>query len=507
MRARQVRFAFYHTSSNNSGISSGWHIDDIELIGIVVGAQLPTLSVTTQGTGAGNVTSNPTGIACPTDCAQTYEDGTVVTLTPTPDADSIFAGWSGDCSGLGPDSVTMNADRSCTATFDLNSGLIPTPSEVDTDDRYGQSVAIDGDFIVAGAPMDEGGGAVYPFHLVGNEPAPEARLRMPAGFTGSLFGASVAIGGDLLFVGAPGAALSGEPHIQGVIYERVADSWELLQTLTGSMDNGEGQFGASAAFNADFLVVGATLDDDGESPGSGSGAVYLFERAGNLFLQIDKIKLASPDAGARFGSAVGISNGRVAVGATERVVNQLTSGEVTVYQTDLGMLLQSLSGVGSQSGSAARFGASVGIRNNLMLVGAPGEDMGRGATYVFFIGATLDERARLVGSGTGAGDGFGESLSFDGENLVIGAPGFPAPGKQGLFAKGVASSGAVFHYTGANFEQESRIDPPAGLQQFGAAVALQGVHIIIGAPMTDNNAGAVALRLDPILIFKSGFEN
>jgi uncharacterized repeat protein (TIGR02543 family) len=64
------------------------------------------------------VTSNPAGINCGADCTETYNWNTVVALTATPAAGSSFAGWSGDCSGTDPTtSVTMNANKTCTATF------------------------------------------------------------------------------------------------------------------------------------------------------------------------------------------------------------------------------------------------------------------------------------------------------------------------------------------------------------------------------------------------------
>jgi len=75
-----------------------------------------TLSMTRDGTGAGTVTSSPTGIDCGEDCTELYISGTTVTLTATADSGSSFAGWSGDCSG---DSLTMDADTTCTATFNL----------------------------------------------------------------------------------------------------------------------------------------------------------------------------------------------------------------------------------------------------------------------------------------------------------------------------------------------------------------------------------------------------
>jgi uncharacterized repeat protein (TIGR02543 family) len=75
------------------------------------------LSVTKAGTGNGTVTSSPAGISCGTDCSESYANGTVVTLTAAPAAGSIFAGWSGSCTGTGTCSVTMSAAKSVTATF------------------------------------------------------------------------------------------------------------------------------------------------------------------------------------------------------------------------------------------------------------------------------------------------------------------------------------------------------------------------------------------------------
>jgi len=77
-----------------------------------------TLMVSKSGTGSGTVTSNPSGIDCGSDCSESYNQETIVALSATPDADSTFGGWSGDadCSdGV----VSMNANRTCTATFDL----------------------------------------------------------------------------------------------------------------------------------------------------------------------------------------------------------------------------------------------------------------------------------------------------------------------------------------------------------------------------------------------------
>jgi Divergent InlB B-repeat domain/FG-GAP-like repeat len=76
------------------------------------------LIVSKTGTGNGTVTSNLAGINCGADCNESYPNGTTVTLNATPAAGSIFTVWSGnsDCTD---GSVTVNADKTCTATFNV----------------------------------------------------------------------------------------------------------------------------------------------------------------------------------------------------------------------------------------------------------------------------------------------------------------------------------------------------------------------------------------------------
>jgi hypothetical protein len=78
-----------------------------------------TLTVSKAGSGAGTVTSSPAGIDCGSTCSADFDHGTVVTLTATVGANSTFGGWSGACTGTGSCTVTMDAAKSVTATFDL----------------------------------------------------------------------------------------------------------------------------------------------------------------------------------------------------------------------------------------------------------------------------------------------------------------------------------------------------------------------------------------------------
>jgi|GEM_PF-5550542 len=78
------------------------------------------LTILKDGTGSGTVTSNPTGISCGSDCSESYPANTLVTLTATPDQDSTFGGWGGDCSSCGSNytcQITMDTNKACVATF------------------------------------------------------------------------------------------------------------------------------------------------------------------------------------------------------------------------------------------------------------------------------------------------------------------------------------------------------------------------------------------------------
>lgn len=77
--------------------------------------------MTRAGTGSGSVASSPAGISCGSDCTESYDFGTFVTLIAIPDSGAVFAGWSGHCSGTGNCPLEINAAKSVTATFQLTS--------------------------------------------------------------------------------------------------------------------------------------------------------------------------------------------------------------------------------------------------------------------------------------------------------------------------------------------------------------------------------------------------
>jgi uncharacterized repeat protein (TIGR02543 family) len=74
------------------------------------------LTTTVTGSGFGNITAGPLGALC-NGCVNSFVEGTTLTLSVNPFPGSVFAGWSGACTGTGPCVVTMTSDLTVTATF------------------------------------------------------------------------------------------------------------------------------------------------------------------------------------------------------------------------------------------------------------------------------------------------------------------------------------------------------------------------------------------------------
>ena len=93
--------------------------------------QLPqfSLAVVGTGTGAGTVSSTPSGIDCGTKCSANFAGGSSILLTATPAAGSLFTGWSGGgCTGTGACAVTLSSSTVVTATFTLSAADTTPPT-------------------------------------------------------------------------------------------------------------------------------------------------------------------------------------------------------------------------------------------------------------------------------------------------------------------------------------------------------------------------------------------
>lgn len=114
--------------------AQAYSLAEIDLIsrylasGGVVSPSAYKLTVTKSGAGKGTITSMPSGINCGSTCTKTFNSATSVTLTAKATTGSVFAGWSGACSGSAlACTVSLGAATTVGATFNLGTGGGTTP--------------------------------------------------------------------------------------------------------------------------------------------------------------------------------------------------------------------------------------------------------------------------------------------------------------------------------------------------------------------------------------------
>ena len=194
--------------------------------------------------------------------------------------------------------------------------------------HFGSSVALHHDVAVVGAwvdPPDEGfeepGGtsSAFVFERVEGEWVERAQLTADTTSTGSTFGQSVAVDGDLIVVGAPG---EGEA---AYAFRRHDSSWKLEAAFAPDASSVE-HFGVSVAVEQDVVVVGA--------PGHGerAGTAYVFTRGPATWRGLSRI--VAPDAaeGLQLGGSVAMDHGLIVLGATGDAGAGAASGAAYTYR-------------------------------------------------------------------------------------------------------------------------------------------------------------------------------
>jgi hypothetical protein len=145
----------------------------------------------------------------------------------------------------------------------------------------------------------------------------------------TVFGASVAIDGDTVVVGAPRddhAVNGGDEEDEGSAYVFERDegglgAWGQVKKLTAGDAAALDEFGYSVAIDGDTVVVGARFDDHEVNGGTqnAKGSAYVFERNSggpNGWGQVKKLTASDAFAVDLFGSSVAIDGDRLVVGAS-----------------------------------------------------------------------------------------------------------------------------------------------------------------------------------------------
>ncbi len=186
--------------------------------------------------------------------------------------------------------------------------------------ELGQSVSLDmssGSWRLAvGAPLAASGGqpvgAAYIYESAAAAPAAWQRTILPGTQPDDAFGYAVALSGDQVVVGAPLDASLGTDAGAAFLYSRQAlGTWQLLNPLAGAAKGA--QFGVAVGFDraerpgTDPIVIGARLAN------GGVGAAYLFDSAGDELLALPQPQQGQ--AGGEFGFETAIHGGTVVVGA------------------------------------------------------------------------------------------------------------------------------------------------------------------------------------------------
>jgi hypothetical protein len=191
-----------------------------------------------------------------------------------------------------------------------------TASDAAAGDEFGAGVAIRGDYIAVGAPLDDApaqdSGSVYIFRWTGSSWTQQTRLIASDGALGNEMGRSVGIDGEYVVAGARLADYVGFNNAGAAyVFKRTNTTWAQQAKLSAGDKNAEDQFGVSVDISGDYVLVGAYLDDDG---GNASGSAYVFRRNGTTWVEDSKLTAFDDDPGDQFGFTVALRGGYGLIG-------------------------------------------------------------------------------------------------------------------------------------------------------------------------------------------------
>ncbi|MCB9838539.1 MAG: hypothetical protein H6813_04305 [Phycisphaeraceae bacterium] len=386
-------------------------------------------------------------------------------------------GWSvsvfGDFAIVGAyDANVFGNDSGAAYIFQVSNGQQfrkIAPPDGEAGDYFGESVSMFGDACVIGASADDDqglySGSAYLYRL---PPGEEIIKLQPAGIgAGDRFGSSVGFWQDTMVVGLVGTG-GGENIGASYLFDAVTEQQiTRLYSTDGVIDEG---FGASVSMIGNLALIGAPGNDD-LGPDSGN-ATLLDTRTGG-FLRLFDANDGAP--GDRFGEAVAISGGGVIAGAAAHSDNGADSGAAYLFDLWSGDQIAKL--LPGDNAAGDRFGVSVGLDDSFAIVGASGDDdngADSGSAYLFNA-VTGAQTAKLLAADGAAGDSFGASADLHGTIAIIGAPGDDDQG---------AESGSAYVFDAVSGAPLHKLLASAGGpgDLFGSSIALHGTLAIVGAP-------------------------
>ncbi len=353
-------------------------------------------------------------------------------------------------------------------------------------DAFGYAVDISGNTLIVGAP-DKDNGQAYIFVRQGDTWIQQAQIKAPQPNPGGWFGGAVCIDGDTAVVGARTVFnhTHGFAGGSGVvyIYEREGKNFLLKQKLRPKNLKNAERFGFAVDLSEDTLVVGAPF----WGGGPGIGTVYAYVR-GEQGFQLQRM-FFSDGGGDRFGWSVAIDRDTIVVGAPFMDMFVREDGIAAIYVRE-GKYWEREARIWATDGSGAEhFGWSVAISKNRVIIGSPNTRGDTpGAAYIFRRNEDeWTQELRLNASNKEIGAHFGFAVDIDINRVVVGAPFEHSVGED---------AGAVYSYLreGNTWTEKARFVPkrvvPGELHKiwdgdaYGSAVAIarKGPYAVVGAP-------------------------
>ncbi|MBI2399053.1 MAG: hypothetical protein HYV17_14790 [Xanthomonadales bacterium] len=299
--------------------------------------------------------------------------------------------------------------------------------------EFGASVALEADTAIVGSPLKDGSlpeyfrpdvGAVYVYERNGSNWVQQAKLTASDGETDDEFGNSVAISDGTILVGAwrEGSTITTREG-SAYVFVRNGATWSQQAKLVAPDAEAGDALGWAVALSDNTALVSARTGGSPTNPGTGSA--YVFTRSGMMWAWQAELTADDVEVQDGFGRSVSVSGDIAMVGApSARNPMADASGAVYVFLRSGSNWSAPSRLVSNAPISGESFGHSVSLAGDVALIGAPAYTFsGTGAAYLFVRqGAVWSQDGRIAGDETT--DAFGASVATSGDTQLIGAPNF-----------------------------------------------------------------------------------
>lgn len=279
------------------------------------------------------------------------------------------------------------------------------PSDGATGDQAGWSVALSGETAIVGVWLDDDNGAesgsAYVFVRNGQSWTEQQKIVPTDGGLDQRFGISVAIDGDTTVISAMVDDDLGPESGSAYVYVRNVDTWSLQQKLLASDGAAFDRYGISVSISGETVLVGNWRDDD---DGFNSGSTYVYVRSGQSWTEDQKIVADDAAAGEEFGYAVDISGDTALIGAFSDDDNGAISGSAYVFRRSGGLWTQAQKLLPSDGAAGDEFGVSVAVDGDFGVSGSWWNDSlygNAGAAYFYSTRPVCDVEMSMPSYSTG----------------------------------------------------------------------------------------------------------